>query len=229
MNRSKNSWVLCILFIVFTQLLTTGSNAQDSLAFGDKKWVDEALMGRIYFLPDTTRSLPVFDTLEIKGTIYSKKIDVPTRNWTSGFPGVPDRKEWFGVVYTGNFKVKKPGNYIFRLTSDDGSKLYIDKKLVIDNDGIHGPNSKLGTVELDDSKHSIRVEYFQGPASQIALQLFATIGNDNEMIFSSDNFSFITPPEKKPMTKFLIYIGAGLLLLLLLFIWFRKKKRMPTA
>lgn len=227
--RTKLVTPKVFIFFLVMQGIPVKLVAQDSLAFGDKKWVNEALMGRIYFLPDTTKQLPDFDTLKVQGTLYSKKIDVPLRNWTSGFPGVPGRNQWFAVVYTGHFKVKKTGSYIFRLLSDDGAKLFIDKKLIIDNDGIHGPGSRLGEVKLDDSKHSIRLEYFQGPPTEIALQLFATLEKENEQIFSSENFVIITPPKKKPWINWLIYIGAGLLLLLIFWMWLRKKRRMPTA
>jgi hypothetical protein len=173
--------------------------------------------------------MPRFDTMSVKGKIYTKKIDVPIRSWNTGFPGVPDRHEWFGVVYEGDFKVAKPGKYIFRLFSDDGSKLYIDKKLIIDNDGQHPPVSKLGEIVLNDEEHSIRVEYFQGPATQIALQLFATHEDENEQVFSADNFTFITPAKKKPVLNVLFYVAGGFLLFLIIFFWARKKKRMPTS
>jgi len=212
-----------VFFLVFHSVIPIKIAAQDSLAFGDRNWVSEALMGRIYFLPDTTHNLPNFDTLKVQGTVYAKKIDVPVRHWTTGFPGVPGRNQWFAVVYTGQFKVKKPGKYFFRLMSDDGAKLFIDKKLVIDNDGIHGPNSRLGEIKLDDSKHSIRVEYFQGPPTEIALQLFATLEKENEQNFSSENFVFITPPKNKAWVTWLIYLGAGLLMLLIIYAWIRKK------
>jgi PA14 domain len=220
----------CIcLAISIIILQPTTISAQDSLAFGNKDWVAEGLEGKIYFISPGTLTMPRFDTMTAQGKIYTKKIDVPVRNWNTGFPGVPDRHEWFGVVYEGDFKVKKPGKYIFRLFSDDGSKLFIDEKLIIDNDGQHPPNSRLGEIMLDDKQHSIRLEYFQGPAMQIALQLFATREDEDEQLFSSENFTFITPAKKKTFSNILIYVAAGFLLFMIIFFWMRKKRRMPTA
>ncbi len=54
-----------------------------------------------------------------------------------GFPGIDNRFEWFAIDYTGNFWIARGGKYKFALNSDDGSKLYIDDTLVIDNDGQH--------------------------------------------------------------------------------------------
>src|SRR5476649_2354214 len=111
----RTAWYL-LLLLGIQLLVTVSASAQgDSLAFGDKKWISHGLKGEIYSLSSETKALPNFDTMKAAGTIYTNKIDVPARNWTTGFPGLPDRKEWFAVVYTGTFKVQKPGHYTFRL------------------------------------------------------------------------------------------------------------------
>jgi len=216
------------LFACFAMILSFSAVALDSLAFGDKKKIDNSLMGEVFAIPETTRMLPKFDTMKPLGTLYTNKIDIAPRHWTTGFPGIPDRKEWFAVVYTGSFKINKAGQYIFRLLSDDGAKLFIDKKLVVDNDGIHGPGSKLGSVSLDASKHSFRLEYFQGPKTEIALQLFATFGNETEQIFPGSNFTLSTPGEKAKWKTYLIYAGLALLLILILWFWARRKRNIPA-
>ncbi len=48
----------------------------------------------------------------------------------------------FGFRYTGYVNVPKPAAYTFWTDSDDGSNLYIDGKLVVDNDGLHSLESK---------------------------------------------------------------------------------------
>lgn len=210
-------------------IMTSALNAQsDSLAFGDKKKVPDGLEGKIYALTPTTLKLPNFDTMKPIGTIYTKKIDVPTRDWRSGFPGAPERHEWFGIVYKGSIKAKKPGHYTLRLLSDDGAKLYIDKKLVIDNDGIHGPGARLGEFEFDGSSHQFRLEYFQGPETQLALQLFATYDKEMEEVFPGNNFTLTTPTEGTPFKVYLIYAGIALILFLTLWIWMRRKRKIPV-
>jgi len=66
-----------------------------------------------------------------------------------------------------NLTVSSAGNYEFRLTSDDGSRLVIDDAEVIDNDGLHGEESKEGTVALDAGVHDLRVEYFDNTNDNI--------------------------------------------------------------
>jgi hypothetical protein len=46
----------------------------------------------------------------------------------------------------------------------------VDNKLVVDNDGRHGPGNKCAAIDLEDGQHPIRVEFFRadGQASIIA-------------------------------------------------------------
>jgi hypothetical protein len=66
--------------------------------------------------------------------------------------------------------------------SDDGSRLSIEDKLVVDNDGTHSPQSKSASTELKKGKRKIKVEWFQGPRKQIALQVFWTKPGGSEEI-----------------------------------------------
>ncbi|MFE7507549.1 family 16 glycoside hydrolase [Promicromonospora sp. NPDC057488] len=66
-----------------------------------------------------------------------------------------------------NLNVPADGNYEFRLTSDDGSRLVIDDAEVIDHDGLHGESAKEGTVALTAGYHDLRVEYFDNTNDNI--------------------------------------------------------------
>jgi len=46
------------------------------------------------------------------------------------------------------------------LKSAGGSNLWLDNKKIIDNDGAHGPRSKVGKMKLVKGQHHLRVEYF---------------------------------------------------------------------
>ncbi len=72
------------------------------------------------------------------------------------------REEYFGIMYSGEIKISESGDYTFFLSSNDGSSLYIDDKLVIDNDGLHGTIEKPGNIKLSAGKHKFRLSYFQG-------------------------------------------------------------------
>ncbi|VAX27078.1 hypothetical protein MNBD_IGNAVI01-2951, partial [hydrothermal vent metagenome] len=67
----------------------------------------------------------------------------------------------FAILFTGNIKIKSGGTYNFHLISNDGSKLFIDDKLVVDADGPHGFAGVKGKIDLTKGLHKIKVEYFQ--------------------------------------------------------------------
>jgi hypothetical protein len=177
---------LCLILVLSTNLR---AEASADGVFGRKQQITaNDLVGKIYFLPEDTEQLPDFTKLKAVGTIYADRIDITERHFEEGFPGVTDRIEWFGVQYSGKFGIKESGEYIFYLNSDDGSKLYIDGKLVIDNDGIHSPTEVEQSIMLSAGVHTLRVEYFQGPRYDIALQLFVAPPSGEKVIFSIDKF-----------------------------------------
>ncbi len=130
--------------------------------------------GTVYALPEWSRKLPDFARLAALGTLTLPALDVAQRNYTDGFPGVAGRVEWFAIDFHGVLEVDGTAPCSFRLSSDDGAKLYIDDRLVIDNDGVHPTRSERATVDLDPGPHKINVAYFQGPRTYIALQLFVS-------------------------------------------------------
>jgi hypothetical protein len=66
----------------------------------------------------------------------------------------------YALQFSGFIQIDEPGDYIFTTNSDDGSKLYIDNQLVVDNDGDHGVEQKKGAVKLTAGKHAIRIDHF---------------------------------------------------------------------
>jgi alpha-L-fucosidase len=70
------------------------------------------------------------------------------------------RVDRFAFEFTGYIKIEKDGIYNFYLESDDGSRLYIDDELVVDNGGYHGTVEKDGKAALKKGYHKIRIIYF---------------------------------------------------------------------
>ncbi|MGW9448629.1 lectin [Streptomyces sp. NPDC055632] len=72
----------------------------------------------------------------------------------------------FVTHVVGNLQVPQAGSYTLRLASDDGSRLLIDDQVVIDHDGLHGPDPKDTTVNLTAGAHSLRIEHFERDGGQ---------------------------------------------------------------
>ncbi|GAB3647957.1 family 20 glycosylhydrolase [Echinicola sediminis] len=68
----------------------------------------------------------------------------------------------FGVVFTGYIRVPEKKIYDFILTSDDGSKLYIGDREVVDNDGFHPSREVSGQVALEAGLHPFKLAFIEG-------------------------------------------------------------------
>lgn len=75
---------------------------------------------------------------------------------------VPQRKkaDAYCLRFTGSLYVENTGQYTFATKSDDGSRLFINSKEVVNNDGLHGVQEKSGKIQLDAGEHDLAVTYF---------------------------------------------------------------------
>ena len=70
-------------------------------------------------------------------------------------------KDHFGYEFKSYIHIPKTGVYNFYLYSDDGSLLYIDGKVIIDNNGSHSAARKGGKVALEEGFHEVHLLYFE--------------------------------------------------------------------
>ena len=69
--------------------------------------------------------------------------------------------DFYGLRFVGCIDVPLAGNYTFNTTSDDGSLLYVDNNLVVDNDGLHAVQTVTSEYFLTAGIHQIRVDFFE--------------------------------------------------------------------
>lgn len=79
-----------------------------------------------------------------------EKIEFPTRFAT----------EKGGAVWEGWLKIEETGGYQFFTESDDGSQIFLDNSLIVNNDGLHGEQRREGLAFLEKGWHSFRLVYF---------------------------------------------------------------------
>ena len=80
---------------------------------------------------------------------------------------VTSQTETFALVFTIQINVPTTGDYEFFTNSDDGSILYIDGSVVVDNDGLHGPASVANSTTLTAGLHDLRVEFFEKGGGEV--------------------------------------------------------------
>ncbi|HVW01428.1 MAG TPA: c-type cytochrome, partial [Planctomycetaceae bacterium] len=91
------------------------------------------------------------------------KLKPEAQGEVAGFDmGVARRQNNMALKFDGFLKIEKDGDYNFIATSDDGSKVWIDGKQVVDNDGIHAPSTKDGRTHLTAGMHEFTAAVFNG-------------------------------------------------------------------
>jgi len=70
-------------------------------------------------------------------------------------------KDNFALKFTGYIDIPADGIYAFYTASDEGSRLWIGDRLVVDNDGLHAKTERRGFLSLKAGKHPITVAYFE--------------------------------------------------------------------
>jgi len=103
------------------------------------------------------------------GTLFQQTQDLElAKPVNSGiFEGAISSEKWkskteryIGLKFEGYIYVSETANYTISTLSDDGSKLFIDNELVVNNDGIHWLNEAYGAVKLEKGFHKINISYF---------------------------------------------------------------------
>jgi hypothetical protein len=146
--------------------------------------------GRLFQMPPFEHLTPVY-------TFTTGNLNVSPRNYTRDFPTAKMESvvDNFAIRFRGRLAIETPGTYTFALNSDDGSKLYINQNLVVDNDGVHLPRYVQGNIELTAGMHHIEIHYFQGQPYQIALQWFYQPPNGEEQIVPPEMIYLPEPPR----------------------------------
>ena len=83
-------------------------------------------------------------------------------NWGNGAPAGSINAESFSVRWTGQIEVPRSGTYTFYTNSDDGVRLWVDGKPIVDNWTDHGPTEDIGMITLNSGqRYDILLEYYE--------------------------------------------------------------------
>ena len=88
-------------------------------------------------------------------------------NW-KGRPAAEVPHDHFSARWTGQIKLPAGGPVLFALRSDDGSRLLIDGRTVIDSWSDHQPETVTATEALEGGRsYAVTVEYYQGTGEAV--------------------------------------------------------------
>jgi hypothetical protein len=102
--------------------------------------------------------------------------------------------ENFVWVFAGTLRIDKEGDYDVCTKSDDGSKLFMHGELLVDNDGLHGPEQKCKKIKLTAGKHRVTAVGFQhggGAFMQVTYKGADTGGTEKVMRSATRRYSTV--------------------------------------
>ena len=123
--------------------------------------------------------------------------------------------DYYNFSFDGFLLVTNGGSYQFRVTSSDGARLYLDNKLVVNNDGVHDVTTAgSSAVSLSEGPHRIYLQYFEYTAADSLLVEYNGPDTGNEWIAVSHEVlksdpSIVTgidDPDNGPEDSFLISV-----------------------
>jgi outer membrane protein OmpA-like peptidoglycan-associated protein len=162
--------LLTLLFILF---LCTCGRAQTFSAF----------TGDLISLPKTSTRYGFSDRPtspdSIIGQITFPELNFLPRDTEVNFPGV-SLADRFAFLLNAQLTIDTAGCYTFNLASDDGSRLWINDSLAIDNDGAHQWRVRRDTQTLQPGTYPVRVWYYNAYIPLMGLALKANyLGPEN--------------------------------------------------
>lgn len=111
----------------------------------------------------------------------AKEIDF---NWGLGYV-VNNHSDNVYIRWTGRIKAIKSGEYGFITRSDDGARLWIDDRLIIDDWKVHAEEDHRAKTNLEKGYHKIKIEYFEGEGFASMKLLWIIPGKEKPEIIPS--------------------------------------------
>jgi PA14 domain len=139
-------------------------------------------------------------------------------DWGSGSPSVQIAPDSFSVRWTGQIQPTASGAYTFYTQSDDGVRLWVNGKLLIDHWTSHATTEDRGTIDLAvGQKYALKMEYREGGNNAVAKLLWSSPSQPKQVIPESQFLpvgSLVaasqTPPETaKSADSFIDSVGIA--------------------
>ncbi|MBL8015247.1 MAG: hypothetical protein JNK26_03615 [Candidatus Doudnabacteria bacterium] len=146
--------------VVFKATDKYGASASISAKFSVGRVVD-CPVGQYkaeYFNNPLLRGLPVHTRCE----------SIPQYDWGVQAPLAGMNADNFSVRWTATLRLTQGYSYQFATTSDDGVRLLLDNVVILNNWTDHAAMTDVVTKKLDNSLHTIRMEYYERGGAAIA-------------------------------------------------------------
>lgn len=147
---------------------------------------DEAPIDSKYFFIDEKLEKPgltgeYFNNINLEGAPKLKKVDTNINfKWWNEKPDPELENDNFSVRWTGYIKAPKTGEYTFTVSSDDGTRLYLDDRLMVDDWNDHAVEARSCRVTLNANEPTkIVLEYYEHGGDAVAILSWKIPGEDS--------------------------------------------------
>lgn len=144
-----------------------------------------------------------YDNQTLTGSATLYRID-PTIdfNWSTKSPASSLPDQHFSVKWTGVIEAPETGTYTFSTTSDDGIRLIVNEKVLINNWTTHSATTNTATITLTaGQKYSIEVDYFQNTGSAVAELAWTRPDGVKQIIPTSQLYARDTTPPTATLSS----------------------------
>lgn len=145
--------------------------------------------------PEKPWKVAVYANTDLRGPAErleaSRGVSFDSREFTSG---PSPRLYSYSATFESELHLSQATELVFRLLSDDGSRLFVDGKNILDQWKVQWAQEKEATVALEAGIHSVRLDYFQaGGEAVLSLDIYEGEG-DEKKPFDRSHFHYPDKP-----------------------------------
>lgn len=146
--------------------------------------VSNAAKGSVYYASESNAQKGLkaeyFNNTDLSGTPVATRIEAKVDNLWKEAPGVGSLPaDHFSIRYTGFVRPLKSGNIRFSVKGDDGYRLWVNDKLVIDDWHDHGATINNADVYVSAGKaYPVKLEYYENAGDAVVSMAWFTADED---------------------------------------------------
>ncbi|MFN8258998.1 MAG: alpha/beta hydrolase-fold protein [Bacteroidales bacterium] len=121
---------------------------------------------------------------------FSKLKPVKTGKTDSLSLDIALKRDSFAIQFDGYLKITQKGLYNLWVVSDDGAKVYLNNKLILNNDGLHDAQRPyIYLLPLNPGYYPLKIEYFEKTGGEVLMPGYL-IGTQRPEVFGKDSFYY---------------------------------------
>ena len=124
-----------------------------------------------------------FDNMDFTGTQVSRVDQTVNFDFGNGSPDPSIGPDTFSARWTGQVEAPVSGEYTFITTADDGVRLFVDGRQIVDNWTDRAPTDDTGSITLEAGRrYDIQMDYYENGVGAVARLQWAYPGQTRQVI-----------------------------------------------